>query len=107
MPPSEHSPSLGNWLLGILAGLVVIAIGGGVAMLYTKLDRVEINQSEFKAEQVGMKRDVEWIKNSVSDIYTEKEADKRHAELDRTDQDLYGRWRNLDERVRILENNDK
>ena len=101
---SEQSNTI-SWWLGVLAVVVGGSILGVGAMVWSKLDRVETNVAESSRVQTGIQKDVEWLKLSMTDIYTGNEADNAHAQIQQTTNDLYGRWKNLDERVSTLERN--
>lgn len=102
-PGTELALVILKWLAGIGAVLAAAAIMGVCGAVYGKLQSQEQSQAELKNQITGIQHDVQWIKLGMTDIYTEKQADKAHAEIKRTTDDLYGRWRSQEQRIKVLE----
>ncbi len=103
-----YSPSA--WVMGIIAGLILVVTAWYLNMTEAKNDRMDAKldavlsaQSDFSSAQTGIQRDLEWLKIGMSDIFTTKEAEQEHATIKRTTDDLYDKYRNLDARMSTVE----
>jgi len=102
------------WLMGIISGLILVvaawylyANDAKFDRISNAMDRVLKVQSEGTATQARMQSDIEWIKRGIVDIYTEDDAEKAHADIKRTTDDLYGKYRNIDERLSTIEKQER
>ena len=107
---SEHRYNPAVWLMGVVAAIIVAATAWYLNSqdrkfdrLTDTLDRVSQSQNDISSAQSGMQKDIEWIKVGISDIYTEKDAEDAHQAIQRTTDDLYGKFRNVDERLKTIE----
>lgn len=92
----QHPGTVGQWVLGIVAGIAAIVIAYSITSMASRLDQLSENQA-------AIKRDIAWIRAGINDVYTGEEAKEAHDRIFRTDQDQYNRLNGLEARVEVLE----
>lgn len=100
---SVQPTSAQTWWTGVLAVVAagsILAVGGA---LYARLGNLAETQVEILQAQVGMQRDISYLRVGVNDIYTRTAAEEAHGRIFRTDQDQYNLIKGLNVRVRALE----
>ena len=102
------------WLMGLVAGLIFVVAGwylyandAKFDRISDKLDSMNTSQTAMASTQSGMQKDIEWIKLGINNIYTEDDAENAHEQIKETTDDLYGKYRSFDERLSILEEQER